>query len=86
MRRVSIPLVEIELIAVTRVALGAGIGLLLAGRLTNSKRRSIGWLLVALGGLTTIPLRSDVMGRQPASGAPSDRQLPASLTKENCDE
>jgi hypothetical protein len=39
----------------TRAALGAGIGLLLAGRLTEAHRRRAGLALVTLGGATTIP-------------------------------
>jgi hypothetical protein len=73
---------EIELIAVTRVALGIGLGLLLAGRLKNSERRPIGWALMALGGLTTLPLRSDVLSRSSHSTR-FDRSSLASIRKEH---
>ncbi len=44
------------LIAGTRVALGAGIGLLLSDRLTEDQRKAAGWALLAVGVLTTIPI------------------------------
>jgi hypothetical protein len=36
--------------------LGAGIALLLSEKLRGEQRRAIGWTLVAVGTLTTIPL------------------------------
>ncbi len=47
---------EIALIAGTRVAFGAGIGLLLASRLNDDQRRAAGLALAIVGALTTIPL------------------------------
>jgi hypothetical protein len=47
---------QIGLIAGTRAMLGAGIALLLSEKLTAEQRRAIGWTLVAVGALTTIPL------------------------------
>lgn len=44
----------------TRAALAAGIGLLVAGRLPLSRRRSIGAALVAIGAATTIPAAMSV--------------------------
>jgi hypothetical protein len=64
MSEIRLPLIEIELVAVTRAALGVGIGLLMAARLSKPQRQVIGWSLVALGGLTTFPLRSDVLRRK----------------------
>jgi hypothetical protein len=58
----KLTLAEITLIAGTRVALGAGIGLLLAGWLNNDQRKAAGWTLVLVGGLTTIPLALSVIG------------------------
>ena len=60
----KLTLAEIILIAGTRVALGAGIGLLLAGRLNNDQRKAAGWALVLVGGLTTIPLALSVIGKK----------------------
>lgn len=57
---------EILLIAGTRVILGAGIGLLLSGRLNPDQRRAAGLGLVLVGGLTTIPLAINVMSKTDA--------------------
>ena len=50
---------DIILIAGTRVALGAGIGLLLSTRLSE-QRKAAGIALAVVGGLTTIPLALNV--------------------------
>jgi hypothetical protein len=63
-REVALP--TIGLIAGTRAALGVGIGLLLADRLTPEQRRAAGWALVAIGALTTIPLVVQVLGSRAA--------------------
>ena len=47
---------EIGLIAGTRVALGAGLGLLLSGRLAKDRRKTAGWALFAVGALSSIPI------------------------------
>jgi hypothetical protein len=39
----------------TRAALGMGLGLLIAGRLSGERRRAAGALLLAAGAATTIP-------------------------------
>ncbi len=52
---------EIALIAGTRVALGAGIGLLLANRLNEDQRKAAGVALALFGALTTIPLAVTVL-------------------------
>ncbi|HEY7838856.1 MAG TPA: hypothetical protein VIC54_09675 [Terriglobales bacterium] len=44
------------LFAGTRVALGMGLGLLLARRMNNDQRKAAGIALAATAGLTTIPL------------------------------
>jgi hypothetical protein len=55
---------EIILLAGTRAALGAGIGLLLSSQLNNDQRKAAGWALVLVGGLTTIPLAMDVLSKK----------------------
>ena len=55
---------ELALVAGTRGLLGAGIGLLLAARLSDARRRDIGWTLVAVGILTTLPLALMVFDRR----------------------
>ena len=57
---------DILLIAVTRIALGAGIGLLLSSRLNNDQRKAAGLALVPIRGLTAIPLALGVIGKQSA--------------------
>lgn len=55
---------EIMLIAGTRVALGVGLGLLLSRKLNNDQRKAAGLALALFGGLTTIPLALDVIGKK----------------------
>jgi len=65
----SVTIPELGLIAGTRGILGIGIGLLLADRLDQNQRRAVGWALVAVGALTTIPLAAQVMfGHESPSG------------------
>ena len=52
--RLSIP--ELGLIAGTRAALGGGVALLLADKLTKDQRKAVGWTLFMVGAITTIPL------------------------------
>ena len=54
---------ELGLVAGTRALLGAGVGLLIASKLSDSQRRDIGWTLVAVGVLTTLPLMLMVFDR-----------------------
>lgn len=60
----NLSIAEIILIAGTRVAFGVGIGLLLAGRLSNDQRKAAGFALALVGGLTTIPLAMNVLGNE----------------------
>lgn len=55
---------ELGLVAGTRGLLGAGLGLLIAARLSDARRRNIGWTLVAIGVLTTLPLALMVFDRR----------------------
>jgi hypothetical protein len=64
-RRLTIA--ELILIAGTRVALGAGIGLLLSNRLSKDQRKAAGLALALVGGLTTIPLAVNVIGKRNAT-------------------
>ena len=54
---------DIILLAVTRGMLGAGIGLLAAGKLSDEQRRAIGRTLVLVGAMTTVPLAMRVFGQ-----------------------
>ena len=60
-RTLSLP--ELAMIAGTRAILGAGVGLLLADRLNKDQRRAVGWTLLGIGVLTTIPLAANVLSR-----------------------
>ena len=63
MKERTLTMPEIMLIAGTRIALGTGIGLLLADKLNEDHRRRAGWALLAVGVLTTIPLVINVLGK-----------------------
>jgi hypothetical protein len=54
MRKVKFSLPEIGIMAGTRGMLGAGAGLLLADKV-RKHRRGLGWTLLSIGILTTIP-------------------------------
>ncbi|MDQ2947101.1 MAG: hypothetical protein M3Y27_14360 [Acidobacteriota bacterium] len=60
-RSLTIP--EIMLIAGTRIALGAGLGLLLADKLNRDARKGAGWALLAVGALSSIPIVIGVLGK-----------------------
>jgi len=72
---------EIILIAGTRVALGAGIGLLLSTRLNNDQRKAAGLALALVGGLTTIPLALGVIGKRATTTEISQRRSPDSTSR-----
>jgi hypothetical protein len=65
MRERAITLPELGLVAGTRAALGAGLGLLLADRLDPEQRRAVGWTLLLVGVITTFPLALEVLGKRP---------------------
>lgn len=60
-RKVTLP--ELALISGTRVALGVGIGLLLTDKFSADQRKAIGWTLLLIGVITTIPLAIEVLGK-----------------------
>jgi hypothetical protein len=55
MKRLDLNLPTFGFVVATRAALGVGIGLLLASRLTPERRRAVGLTLVGVGAATTIP-------------------------------
>jgi hypothetical protein len=67
-KRLTIP--EIALIAGTRAALGAGLGLLLADRLNRDQRKGAGWALFGVGIASSIPLLMSVIGKRPVVEKP----------------
>jgi hypothetical protein len=67
MREVQVTLPQLALLVGTRAALGAGLGLLLADCLPGSQRRAVGWTLLLVGAVTTVPLVFEVIGKVRAS-------------------
>lgn len=64
MKKAELTLPEIALIAGTRGMLGAGAGLLLSDRLNDDQRKAIGWTLLLIGAISTIPLAIGVLSRR----------------------
>ncbi len=60
----ELPLPELALLVGTRGLLGAGLGLLLAEQVNADQRRAVGWALVTIGVVTTIPLALMVFNRR----------------------
>ena len=67
MKRLDLSVPQFAFVVATRAALGAGVGLLLAGRLRRHLRRRLGSALVTIGVLTTIPIGLSVFGRRHAN-------------------
>ena len=62
---------EIILIGMTRGMLGAGIGLLAAGKLSAEQRNAVGRTLLLIGAVTTLPLAWRVFGQHDAARPPA---------------
>lgn len=52
------------LIIGTRAALAFGVGLMVAPRMPEVRRRSLAWTLIAIGAATTVPLVRSVLSRR----------------------
>jgi hypothetical protein len=63
MKKAELTLPEIGMIAGTRGMLGAGVGLLLADKLNDDQRRAIGWTLLIIGAISTIPIVMNVLSK-----------------------
>ena len=61
MKTAELTLPEIALIAGTRGVLGAGLALLLADRINEDQRKAIGWSMLLIGALSTVPLAINVL-------------------------
>jgi hypothetical protein len=71
MREKNLTIPEIGFIAVTRVVLGIGIGLLLAPGLSRGQRKFAGSALLGMGAVTTVPILLRVLGKRcDATGRP----------------
>jgi predicted phosphoribosyltransferase len=78
MRTITLALPRFGFIVATRAALGVGIGLLVASRLSAQQRRAAGVGLIALGAATTIPAArwlSRAIRRESLSPVASDSRL-----------
>jgi hypothetical protein len=64
MKKSRLTLPELSLIAGTRVALGAGIALLFADRLSEQQRKAAGWALFLTGVISTVPLGKLVLDKR----------------------
>ncbi len=62
MKTVELKVSEIGLLALTRAAFGAGVGLLISSKLDDRQRRAAGVALVVIGALTTIPFALQIFG------------------------
>ena len=56
MNRIPLSIPEIGLIGGTRAMFGAGLALLIADRMSAEQRRAVGWTLLGLGAITTVPI------------------------------
>lgn len=70
MRKTTIAIPVIALIGATRGMLGAGIALLLAGRMSPEHRMKAGRILFAIGAVSTIPLVATVLRSHRANSLP----------------
>ena len=61
-RNVTLP--EMILWTGTRIALGAGIGMLISRGLSKDAMKAAGLALAVVGGFTTIPLAISIIGKQ----------------------
>jgi hypothetical protein len=67
MKNVQLTVPEFGFVVGTRAALAAGVGFLLSKRVSEPQRRTIGWTLVTLGALTTIPAAMAVFPKKTRS-------------------
>lgn len=72
-REVTLPV--LALIVGTRAMLGAGAALLLADTLNKDQRKAVGWTLVFVGAITTIPLAIGLFGKNKQLHAGKHRAL-----------
>ena len=69
MKELQVTLPELALVVVTRAALGAGLGLLMADCLPAGERKAVGWTLLLVGALSTVPLAFEMLGKVRTSNA-----------------
>jgi hypothetical protein len=79
MRQTTLRAPDLMLLVGTRVALGIGIGLLLATRLEDRARKSAGIALLAVGALTTVPILLNVRSSQRMLGGDNASETRGSM-------
>jgi hypothetical protein len=72
MERKSLSIPEVAIIAGTRAALGAGLGLLLGDYLSREQRRAVGWTLFGVGVVTTIPIAAQLLKSKETGEKPGE--------------
>jgi hypothetical protein len=79
MRTLTLPLPVFGFVISTRAALGVGLGLLIAGRLSAERRRKVGLTLLGIGVATTIPaislIRRSMRAGRTRTGVDRDPRL-----------
>lgn len=60
MKRMDVSLPELVFVGATRGMAGAGIGLLASNYLAPDTRRHVGWTLLGIGIVTTLPILATV--------------------------
>ena len=80
MRQTTLRAPDLVLLVGTRVALGIGIGLLVATRLDERARKGAGVALLIMGALTTVPILLNVRrGSERMLGSDTEAQLRGSM-------
>ena len=74
MKTYAVTVPEVAIVAVTRGVAGAAIGLLVADFLRPDTRRTLGWTLLAIGALTTIPIAMALFGKR-ETNIPNDAHV-----------
>jgi hypothetical protein len=64
MKNVVLSMPMLGFVVGTRIALAAGLGLLLSNKIPEARRRAIGLTLVSIGAVTTIPAAMAVFRRR----------------------
>jgi len=66
MNKGNLTVAEVGMFAITRVALGVGIGLLISRRLSRDASKAAGMALALTGGATTVPFVVGAIARRKA--------------------
>ena len=63
MKKTKLTKAELALFAGTRGMLGAGAALVFGNKMSEGKRKAVGWTLFLTGALSTIPLAMRIFGK-----------------------